>query len=247
MPRLSVNLNKIALLRNSRHTGVPDLLPFATLAIEAGARGLTVHPRPDERHIRRRDVEKLAAFLQPRRPAMEYNIEGYPDARYLEIVEQAKPEQSTLVPDAHDAFTSDKGWDLTPAQMQMLAPVMQRLKAINTRVILFVDPDAPEDVLDRAVQIGAQGIEIYTGAYAEAFRKGDAAQALDDCARTAEAAKARGLIVNIGHDLNLLNLPPLVKRIPFVNEASIGHELTADALRLGFIETIRAYVRALTT
>lgn len=245
MPKLSVNLNKVALLRNSRHTGVPDLVSFATLALDAGAKGITVHPRPDERHIRRTDVEIIGAFLRPRRPAIEFNVEGYPDARYLQIVEEARPEQCTLVPDAHDAFTSDKGWDLTDAQMQALAPVVTRLKAIKTRIILFVDPDAPADVLDRAAAIGAQGIEIYTGSYAEAFRNGDATKALADCARTAETAEARGLIVNIGHDLNLHNLPPLVKRIPFVNEASIGHELTADALSLGFAETVRAYVQAL--
>lgn len=244
MAKLSVNLNKVALLRNSRYTGVPDLLTFAALALEGGAHGLTVHPRPDERHIRRTDVDAIAAFLRPLRPATEYNVEGYPDARYLEIVDRVRPEQCTLVPDARDAFTSDKGWDLTPAQMQMLAPVMEHLKKIKTRAIFFVDPDAKPDVLDRIAHIGVQGVEIYTGAYAEAFRKGDHRAALADCIRTAKAARARGLIVNAGHDLNLQNLPPLVAGIPFLAEASIGHELTVDALRIGFAETVKAYARA---
>lgn len=243
MARLSVNLNKIALLRNSRRTGVPDLLHFARVAIDAGAQGLTVHPRPDERHIRRTDVPALAALLEPARPRIELNIEGYPDERLLEIAREAKPEQCTLVPDAPDAFTSEKGWDLSPSQMQLARPAIVALKAIGARVILFIDPDPA--VLGRCVDAGADGVEIYTGTYAAAFRTGTHAALLDACAQTARQARACGLVVNAGHDLNLHNIPPLIARIPHLAEASIGHELTADALEMGFAPAVRAYAAAL--
>jgi len=243
MARLSVNLNKIALLRNSRRTGVPDLLRFARLAINAGAQGITVHPRPDERHIRRADVPAIAGLLAPMRPRIELNIEGYPDDRLLEIVREVKPEQCTLVPDAPDAFTSEKGWDLAGDQMRLARPAIVVLKALGARVILFIDPDPA--VLDRIVEAGAEGVEIYTGAYAAAFRAGGSGALLDACAETARQAQARGLVVNAGHDLNLHNLPPLVARIPFLAEASIGHELTADALEMGFAAAVRAYAAAL--
>ncbi|HJS84693.1 MAG TPA: pyridoxine 5'-phosphate synthase [Acetobacteraceae bacterium] len=243
MARLSVNLNKIALLRNSRRTGVPDLSAFATAAIEAGARGITVHPRPDERHIRRADVPALARLLGPHRPAIELNIEGYPDARLLDIAREVRPEQCTLVPDAPDAFTSEKGWELDAAQGALARPAIATLKALGARVILFIDPDPA--VVPRVAASGADGIEIYTGAYAAAFRGGGHAALLDACAATAEAARAQGLAVNAGHDLNLRNLPPLVARIPFLSEASIGHELTADALMMGFAAAVAAYAAAL--
>jgi len=243
MARLSVNLNKIALLRNSRRTGVPDLLRFARLAINAGAQGITVHPRPDERHIRRADVPAIAGLLAPMRPRIELNIEGYPDDRLLEIAREANPEQCTLVPDAPDAFTSEKGWDLAGDQMRLARPAIVALKALGTRVILFIDPDPA--VLDRVIEAGAEGVEIYTGAYAAAFRAGNSGALLDACAETARQAQARGLVVNAGHDLNLHNLPPLVTRVPFLAEASIGHELTADALEMGFAPAVRAYAAAL--
>jgi pyridoxine 5-phosphate synthase len=243
MARLSVNLNKIALLRNSRRTGVPDLLRFARLAINAGSQGITVHPRPDERHIRRADVPAIAGLLAPMRPRIELNIEGYPDDRLLEIARDAKPEQCTLVPDAPDAFTSEKGWELGPTQMQLARPAIVALKALGARVILFIDPDPA--VLDRIVEAGAEGVEIYTGSYAAAFRSGNSAALLDACAETARQAQARGLVVNAGHDLNLKNLPPLIGRVPFLAEASIGHELTADALEMGFAAAVRAYAAAL--
>jgi len=150
--RLSVNLNKVALLRNSRHTGVPDLLEFARIAIAAGAGGITVHPRPDERHIRRNDVPALAKLMQPRRPNLELNIEGYPDARLVDMATEVLPEQCTLVPDAPAAFTSEKGWDLTVDQMQLLRPVIATLRELKSRVILFIDPDTT--VLDRVIQVG---------------------------------------------------------------------------------------------
>jgi pyridoxine 5-phosphate synthase len=243
MARLSVNLNKIALLRNSRRTGVPDLAAFARLALDAGARGITIHPRPDERHIRRSDVPLLAKTIAAQRPHIELNIEGYPDDRLMEICAEVKPEQCTLVPDAPDAFTSEEGWKLDSAQLALVKPFITRLKAMGARVILFIDPSPA--VLDRVKPAGADGVEIYTGSYAAAWRAGNHAALLDACATTAKAAADRGLIVNAGHDLNLHNLPALMQGIPFLAEASIGHELTADALVMGFAGAVTAYAKAL--
>jgi pyridoxine 5-phosphate synthase len=243
MARLSVNLNKIALLRNSRHTGVPDLLKFARIAHEAGADGITVHPRPDERHIRRSDVPAIANLMQPWRPACELNIEGYPDERLMEIVRQIRPEQCTLVPDPPGAFTSEEGWKLDNRDAAIVNKAAAELKQLGCRVILFVDPDPA--VIDRVPGTGADGIEIYTGAFAAAFRADDTAKELRACADTAARARERGLVVNAGHDLNLDNLPGLVAAMPFLAEASIGHELTADALVMGFAEAVKAYKAAL--
>jgi pyridoxine 5-phosphate synthase len=243
--RLSVNLNKIALLRNSRRTGVPDLRAFARIAIEAGARGITVHPRPDERHIRGSDVPMIAETIAAWRPNVELNIEGYPDARLLEIAAEVRPEQCTLVPDAPEAFTSEEGWKLGEDQMALVRPAIATLKAMGTRVILFIDPDPL--VLDRIKPSGADGVEVYTGSYAEAFRRGTNDTCLAACAATAQAAAERGLVVNAGHDLNLRNLPPLIARMPHLAEASIGHELTADALIMGFSAAVGAYAKMLAT
>ena len=243
MARLSVNLNKIALLRNSRRTGVPDLAAFARIARDAGAAGITVHPRPDERHIRRDDVFALAELMRPWRPRCELNIEGYPDARLLEITDAVRPEQCTLVPDAPGVLTSEEGWRLDEEQLRLVRPAAARLKQGGARVILFVDPDPA--VVARVPAAGADGIEIYTGGYSAAFRAGAPAEILARCAATARAAHDRGLVVNAGHDLNLDNLPPLVAAMPFLAEASIGHELTADALVLGFAAAVRAYRVAL--
>lgn len=243
MARLSVNLNKVALLRNSRHTGVPDPLVFARIALEAGAMGITVHPRPDERHIRGSDVPALAALLTPLRPRIEFNIEGYPDVRLAAILRAVRPEQCTLVPDAPEAFTSEEGWKLDAAQMALARPAIAEAQALGCRVVLFIDPD-PE-VPARAKAAGADGVEIYTGSYAAAFKNGGHAGWLAAIGATAEAARGLGLVVNAGHDLNLRNIPPLMDAVPFLAEASIGHELTADALELGFGKTVRAYVAAL--
>ncbi len=243
MAKLSVNLNKIALLRNSRHTGVPDVERFARLAHEAGADGLTVHPRPDERHIRRTDVAMLDRLMRPWRPGFEFNIEGYPDGPFMALVAKVRPEQCTLVPDAPGAFTSDEGWTLDAAQIAIARPAIAALKAQGTRAILFINPDAA--VVPRVAELGADGIEIYTGGYAAAFREGQAQALLTACAEANRAARAHGLVVNVGHDLNLGNLPPLVSAMPGLAEASIGHELTADALILGWVEAIRQYKAAL--
>jgi pyridoxine 5-phosphate synthase len=241
--RLSVNLNKIALLRNSRRTEVPDVLRFARIAHDAGADGLTMHPRPDERHIRRDDVFGLAELMRPWRPAFELNIEGYPNSRFLDLVEQVMPEQCTLVPDAPDVLTSEEGWKLAPEQRRQVDPVISALKAMGCRVILFVDPDAA--IVERVRDAGADGIEIYTGSYSAAFRARNPDALLRTCVTTAARAAEFGLMVNIGHDLNLDNLPPLIAALPTVAEASIGHELTADALVMGFSEAVRAYKAAL--
>jgi pyridoxine 5-phosphate synthase len=243
MPRLSVNLNKIALLRNSRRTGVPDVLRFGRIAHDAGADGLTAHPRPDERHIRRTDVFALAELMKPWRPGFELNLEGYPDRRFLDIVAAVKPEQCTLVPDSPDAFTSEEGWKLDMAQHRLVDAALNELKPLGCRVILFVDPDPA--ALAPVHNIGADGIEIYTGSYAAAFRTGSLEALRQACAATAARAADLGLVVNIGHDLNLDNLPPLVAALPDFAEASIGHELTADALVMGFAAAVRAYKAAL--
>ena len=243
MARLSVNLNKIALLRNSRRTGVPDVLRFGRIAHGAGADGLTVHPRPDERHIRRDDVFGLAELMRPWRPAFELNIEGYPDDRFLDLVRQVLPEQCTLVPDPPDVLTSEDGWKLSPEERRQVEPVIAALKGEGCRVVLFVDPGPA--VLQRVRDTGADGIEIYTGSFAAAFRAGDPDALLQVCAATAARATELGLVVNIGHDLNLENLPLLTAALPAVAEASIGHELTADALVMGFAEAVQAYKVAL--
>jgi pyridoxine 5-phosphate synthase len=243
MARLSVNLNKVALLRNSRRTGVPDLRRFAELALSHGAQGLTIHPRPDERHIRASDVPLLAEVMGSRRPAMEFNIEGYPDDRLMALIEATRPEQATLVPDAPGAFTSEEGWKLDPDQLALVAPYAAGLKALGARVVLFIDPDP--SVIARVPESGADGVEIYTGTYAAACKDGTEGAVLAAIAATAAAARDAGLVVNAGHDLNLLNIPALIAAVPFLAEASIGHELTADALEHGWAPTIAAYAKAL--
>lgn len=243
MARLSVNLNKVALLRNSRRTGVPDLAAFPARVRAAGGMGITIHPRPDQRHIRRSDVAVLATSIAAWRPAFEYNIEGNPSDEFLDLVATVRPEQCTLVPDADDTFTSEKGWDITPADAGLLAHPIARLKAMGARVILFVDPDP--SVAQRAKAIGADGIEIFTGAFALDAKRNGGKAILADMAKLGMAARDLGLIVNAGHDLNLTNIPALMAAVPHLHEASIGHELTADALVMGFEAAVRAYAEAL--
>ncbi|HEY1411456.1 MAG TPA: pyridoxine 5'-phosphate synthase, partial [Rhodopila sp.] len=211
--------------------------------LESGAQGLTIHPRPDERHIRTADVPMLADVMRPYRPAMEFNIEGYPDDRLMRILQDNRPEQATLVPDAPDAFTSEEGWKLDAAQFALAKPAIAAMKALGCRVILFIDPDP--GVIDRARESGADGVEIYTGSYAAAFRDGGHEPLLKQIAATAARARDVGLVINAGHDLNLHNIPPLMRAVPFLAEASIGHELTADALENGFAATVAAYASAL--
>src|SRR5260370_13335378 len=198
MARLSVNLNKIALLRNSRRTGVPDIRDFARLAHDAGADGLTVHPRPDERHIRGADIAALAEVMQPWRPVCELNIEGYPDARLLDIARAVRPEQMTLVPDGPGVLTSEEGWKLDDHDTPLVRPMIAALKGLGCRVILFVDPDPR--VVERVPASGADGIEIYTGSYAAACLARNPAAALQACAATAARAAPPALALHPGHD-----------------------------------------------
>jgi pyridoxine 5-phosphate synthase len=241
--RLSVNLNKVALLRNQRDVGYPSVLDAARLVVGAGAHGITVHPRPDERHIRRADVSDLAALIRSEFAAgIEYNIEGYPTSEFVALVGAVRPDQVTLVPDAPDQRTSDHGWDIE-ASFQALQSVIRELKASGARVSLFMDPDP--GAVAGAATVGADRIELYTGPYAHAFATGQADPLLRRHLQAAEAAAAAGLGVNAGHDLNLDNLPSFVQAIPQLAEVSIGHAITADALRIGFPAAVEAYLRAL--
>ena len=218
---------------------MPDLLHFAALTRQAGADGITVHPRPDERHIRHDDVLALAELMEPWRPRFELNIEGYPDGRLLDIMRVVRPEQCTFVPDPPGAFTSEEGWKLDASDAAVVTAAVNAVKQFGCRAILFIDPD-PEVIL-RVPDTGADGVEIYTGSYAAAVRTGQPAALLNACAETARRAVDLGLVVNVGHDLNLRNLPPLVAELPMIAEASIGHELTADALEMGFGAAVGAY------
>jgi len=238
---LSVNVNKIALLRNTRHLGIPSVVKAATLCLEAGADGITVHPRPDERHIRAGDVHDLAALLT-RWPQAEYNIEGNPFHNLMRFVRELRPQQVTFVPDSEGQFTSDHGWDLA-ADGERLRPLIDEAHSFGVRVSLFMDP-LPE-AMAQARAIGADRIELYTEPYAEAHGTPQQAAELAQFAATAKAALAAGLGVNAGHDLNRDNLADFLRAVPGVAEVSIGHALVADALELGLTETVRAYQRCI--
>jgi len=242
--KLSVNLNKVALLRNQRDVGYPSVLDAARMVIAAGAHGLTVHPRPDERHIRRSDVPALAELIASELPAgIEFNVEGYPTPDFIELIQDVRPDQVTLVPDAPDQKTSDHGWDLVK-QKAFLRETITEIKRSGARVCLFMDPDPGEMV--KAAGAGADRVELYTGPYAAAFETGDAALLLKRYADAADAATEAGLGVNAGHDLSLDNLPSFSRALPNLAEVSIGHAITADALRIGFPAAVEAYLRALT-
>ena len=237
---LSVNVNKVATLRNTRpHIGIPSVVRAAALCLDAGAYGITVHPRPDRRHITPTDVRDIAQLLR-RYPQAEFNIEGNPFHGYMELVQEVRPTQCTLVPDEVSAATSDHGWDLS-RDADRLRPVVTALKTWGCRVSLFMDPDPAQ--IARAAELGADRVELYTEPYARAFDAG-AAGAADAYAAAARAAGRAGLGVNAGHDLNLLNLPPFLARVREVLEVSIGHALIADALEFGLAETVRKYVTA---
>lgn len=241
--KLSVNLNAVALLRNRRDLPWPSVTGLGRIALEAGAHGLTVHPRPDQRHTRRADLPMLRALIDDEFPHAEFNIEGFPDEEFLQLVEQNQPEQVTLVPDDPAQPTSDHGWDFE-AQRDFLAPAVARLKKGGFRVSLFADPTPAGMATARA--LGADRIELYTGPYGG--RHDDPAKAeqeLQLLQGAAEAALAEGLDVNAGHDLTVENLPPLVARIPRLAEVSIGHGLTADALQYGMEGTVRRFLGAL--
>jgi pyridoxine 5-phosphate synthase len=238
---LSVNLNKVALLRNTRHLDVPSVTHAAGLVLEAGARGITVHPRPDERHIRADDVAALHALLA-RWPQVEFNIEGNPFHNLMGFVRDVRPHQATFVPDAEGQFTSDHGWDMA-ADAERLRPVIAEARACGARVSLFMDPVPEQMALVRAA--GADRVEHYTEGYARAHGTPEQDAVLARYVRAAEAALAAGLGVNAGHDLNLANLADFVRAVPGVDEVSIGHALVADALEWGLGETVRRYEREL--
>jgi pyridoxine 5-phosphate synthase len=238
---LSVNLNKVALLRNTRHLGIPSVTRAATFVLEAGAAGITVHPRPDERHVRAADVRELAQLLKAW-PHAEYNIEGNPFHNLMDFVREVKPHQCTFVPDSVGQFTSDHGWNL-PADAERLRPVIAEAKALGVRVSLFMDPQ-PE-AMRHAAALGADRVELYTESYANAHGKPEGAEVLQRFVRAAEAAIAAGLGVNAGHDLSRDNLTGFLRAVPGVLEVSIGHALIADALELGYAETVRDYQRCI--
>ena len=236
--KLSVNVNAVAFLRNRRNLRWPSVPHLSRIALEAGAYGITVHPRPDERHIRRTDVFELAKLIRGEFPGREYNIEGNPDARFLEIVETVKPDQATLVPDDIRQSTSDHGWDAA-AHMSFLTDIIARLKSAGIRVSVFIDPDPKAPAL--AAEAGADRVEIYTGAYGGAADAEARRRAFEQVVETGKAAKAAGLGLNAGHDLTLDNLPPLVAALPHLEEVSIGHAITADALIHGMAGAVRLY------
>jgi pyridoxine 5-phosphate synthase len=234
---LSVNLNKVALVRNTRHLGIPSVTRAATLCLEAGAAGITVHPRPDERHIRAGDVHDLAALLKAW-PDREFNIEGNPFHNLMDFVRQVRPHQVTFVPDSEGQFTSDHGWTF-PQDAERLKPLIAEAKALGARVSLFMDP-IPE-AMAAAKAVGADRVELYTETYASAYGTPKQTAVLAAFKTTAEAALAAGLGINAGHDLNRDNLHTFLTTVPGVQEVSIGHALIADALELGYTETVRAY------
>ncbi|CAA9552771.1 Pyridoxine 5'-phosphate synthase [uncultured Synechococcales cyanobacterium] len=236
MTNLSVNLNKVALLRNTRNIGIPSVIDAAKTCIKAGAHGITVHPRPDQRHIRTSDVYELAAML-----TVEFNIEGNPTPPFMELVRKVKPTQATLVPDAPEAFTSDHGWDLAK-DSDYLKPIIQELHDLGVRVSLFMDPDLEQ--IQRAKEVRADRIELYTEPYATAFRDGNVDQIFPQYALAAQKAQEVGLGINAGHDLNLQNLGKFCS-IPGILEVSIGHALTADALEIGLFNAVKAYLNLL--
>ena len=238
---LSVNLNKVALLRNTRHLGIPSVTRAATFVLEAGAQGLTVHPRPDERHIRAGDVTDLAALLQAW-PHIEFNIEGNPFHNLMDVIRAVRPHQATFVPDTVGQFTSDHGWTF-PDDAERLRPLIEETRVLGVRVSLFMDP-IPE-MMRAARDVGADRVELYTEAYASAWGTPRQAEALARYRAAAEAALAAGLEINAGHDLNRDNLSDFLREVPGVQEVSIGHALIADALELGYLETIRDYQRCI--
>ncbi|MBL8344008.1 MAG: pyridoxine 5'-phosphate synthase [Rubrivivax sp.] len=236
---LSVNVNKVALLRNTRHLGIPSVVRAATLSLEAGADGITVHPRPDERHIRAHDVHDLATLMK-RWPRAEYNIEGNPFHNLMDFIRAVRPHQATFVPDSEGQFTSDHGWNLA-ADGERVRPLIDECRTLGVRVSLFMDADPAAMPLAHAV--GADRVELYTEPYAAAHGTADQAHQIERFAAAARAAAAAGLGVNAGHDLNRENLGDFLHAVPGVLEVSIGHALIADALELGLPETVRDYQR----
>ena len=235
---LSVNLNKVALVRNTRHLGIPSVTRAATLCLEAGAQGITVHPRPDERHIRAADVRDLAQLMKDW-PQREFNIEGNPFQNLMAFVREFRPHQCTFVPDSEGQFTSDHGWNLAH-DADRLRPLIAQAQSLGVRVSLFMDADA--DAMAAARAVGADRVELYTEPFAAAWGTPQQEAELARFALAAQAALDAGLGVNAGHDLNRDNLAAFVQRVPGVSEVSIGHALIADALEMGYRATVMAYL-----
>ncbi len=238
MVNLSVNVNKIALLRNSRGGDRPGVVEAARICIQTGCHGITVHPRPDERHIRRQDVHDLASMLE-----VEFNIEGFPSAEWLDLVCEVKPTQATLVPDEPGQLTSDHGWDLRSGKYAWVNDVIERLKQRGIRTSLFLDPDVEQVELAKAS--GADRIELYTESYAKSFGTDQAEAVYADYHAAALRAEQFGLGLNAGHDLDLNNLRYFAQETPGLLEVSIGHALICDALQTGLVDAVRAYLEAL--
>lgn len=232
MTNLSVNINKVATLRNARGENRPDVQKFAIDCQKLGAQGITVHPRPDERHIRRDDVARLRPII-----TTEFNIEGYPSPEFIELVLETRPEQVTLVPDAPDALTSSAGWDVVK-NAGFLREVVEKFRQRGIRTSIFVAAD-PEQI-KAAAAVGADRVELYTKPYADMFPR-DPEAAVEPFTRAAKVAREAGIGLNAGHDLNLDNLSYFAQNVPFLDEVSIGHALICDALYLGIAETIRRY------
>ena len=235
---LSVNLNKVALIRNTRHLGIPSLIRAANQCLEAGASGITLHPRPDERHIRAHDVADIAAMMKDW-PAKELNIEGNPLQNLMGFVRKYQPHQATFVPDSEGQFTSDHGWS-PEHDSTKLRPLIAEAKALGVRVSLFMDAEASS--MAWAKSVGADRVELYTEPYAAAWGSAQQSAQLKRFADAAQAAIDAGLQVNAGHDLNLDNLTAFIQQVPGVQEVSIGHALIADALEMGYRETVKAYL-----
>lgn len=234
---LSVNVNKVALVRNTRHLGIPSVTRAAQLCLAAGAQGITIHPRPDERHIRGTDVFELAALMRDW-PQAEFNIEGNPTQNLMAFIREVRPHQATFVPDSEDQFTSDHGWSF-PQDAERLAPLIAECRALGVRVSLFMDPVPAQMAAARSV--GADRVELYTEPYAAAWGTAEQNAQLARYVQAAQAALDAGLEVNAGHDLNRDNLAAFVAQVPGLAEVSIGHALIADALELGYAATVAAY------
>ncbi|MGJ7484992.1 pyridoxine 5'-phosphate synthase [Variovorax sp. LT2P21] len=239
---LSVNLNKVALVRNTRHLGIPSVLFAAAVCLDAGAKGITVHPRPDARHIRAQDVHELSDLLARDWPDAEFNIEGNPFHNLMDFVRDCRPHQATFVPDSETQSTSDHGWTF-PDDAERLRPLIAEAKKLGVRVSLFMDP-APE-MMAAAKAVGADRVELYTEGYAASRGTSRAASVLALYTEAARAAQAVGLEVNAGHDLSRDNLADFLRAVPGVKEVSIGHAFVSDALELGYTATTRDYLRCI--
>jgi pyridoxine 5-phosphate synthase len=239
---LSVNLNKVALVRNTRHLGIPSVVKAAQACLAAGAQGITVHPRPDARHIRAHDVSDLSTLLAKDWPGVEFNIEGNPFQNLMDFVRALKPHQATFVPDSETQSTSDHGWTF-PDDAERLRPLIAEAKALGVRVSLFMDP-IPE-MMAAVKAVGADRVELYTEAYAASRGTPDAQAVLARYTETARAAIAAGLGVNAGHDLSRDNLSAFLRAVPGVQEVSIGHAFVSDALELGYAGATRDYLRCI--